>query len=416
MKHIIYIIFLIFIVKNISAQDNLPQYLSLSAAEKIAKENNPVLKKGANRILSAKGRYFSGISPQMPELSLSYDFVPIGSGLQNYEERSIELNQAIEFPLKTIYRGEQLNSAIDLVKSENEIEYLNVISGVRKAYIEVQEKQVLIKLAEENLITAGEFKEKSGIRYNAGEATNLEKLTAEVQYTQAKNNLEILKNNYKIALSDLLYSMGIKEALKIYNPVITDTLTFLSFDESLESTMERTMNTNPLIRLAEHKTYYSQINKKAALSSYLPDFSIGYKRQSVNGINSYYGINFGISIPLWFVFEQRGKVEEANAEIKISENEYDETYNFIRNSVKKAYENQKNSEKQILLYKNTLIPESEEIHRIANAGYQTGEITYLEYLQAKQILVTTKESYISALKEYNLNLIELEKAIGRKLF
>jgi cobalt-zinc-cadmium efflux system outer membrane protein len=291
-----------------------------------------------------------------------------------------------------------------------------VISDVRKAYIVVQEKQVLIKLAEENLIVAGEFKAKSGIRYNAGEATNLEKLTAEVQYTQALNNLEVLKNNHKIALSDLLYSMGIKETLKIYNPVITDSLTFVPYDESLESIIERTLRTNPSIMLSEYKKNHSRINKKIALSSYLPDFSVGYKRQSLNGINNFYGLNFGISIPLWFIFDQRGKVEEANAEIKISENEYDETYNFIRNSVKKAYENRKNSEKQILLYKNTLIPESEEIHRIANAGYQTGEITYLEYLQAKQILVTTKENYISALKEYNLNLIELEKAIGRKLF
>jgi outer membrane protein, heavy metal efflux system len=416
MKHIICLIFLIFIINNIPAQDKLPQYLSLSAAEKIAKENNPVLKKGVNKIFSARGRYLSGISPQMPELSLSYDFVPVGSGLGNYEERSLELNQTIEFPLKTIYKSEQLNSAIDLVIAENEIEYLNVISDVRKAYIVVQEKQDLIKLAEENLFVAGEFKSKSNIRYNAGEATNLEKLTADVQYTQAINNLEVLKNNYKIALSDLFYSMGVKETDNIYNPVITDSLMYMSFDESLESVIDKSKKTNPSILHSEYKRNHSLIGKRIALSSYLPDFTVGYKRQSINGINNFYGVNFGISVPLWFIFDQRGKIEEANAEIKISENEFDETNNFVRNSVKKAYENLKNSGKQIQLYKNTLIPESEEIHRVADAGYQTGEITYLEYLQAKQILVSTKENYISALKEYNLNLIELEKAIGRKLF
>ncbi len=85
-------------------------------------------------------------------------------------------------------------------------------------------------------------------------------------------------------------------------------------------------------------------------------------------------------------------------------------------TARKAYINLKNSEKQILLFSNTLIPESEEIFRVANASYRIGEITYIEFLQAKQTLITTKESYISALRDYNLNLIELEKSIGRKLF
>jgi outer membrane protein, heavy metal efflux system len=416
MKHIICLIFLIFIIKNIPAQDNLPRNLSLSDAEKIARENNPTLKKGVNKIFSAKGRYLSGISPQMPELSLSYDFVPLGTGLGNYEERSLELNQTIEFPLKTIFRAEQLNSTVDLVKAENDVEYLNVINDVRKAYITLQEKHALIRLAEENLTVAGEFRTKSTIRFNVGEATNLEKLTSEVQYNQALNNLEVFKNNYKIALSDLLYSMGLKETYSNYNPEITDSLKYISFDESLENVIDRSKKTNPLILHSEFKKNHSLIGKKIAISSYLPDFTVGYKRQSIDGINNYYGVNLGISVPLWFLFDQRGKLNEANAEIKISENERDEIYNYVRNSVKKAYENLKNSGKQILLYKNTLIPESEEIHRVADAGYQTGEITYLEYLQAKQILVSTRENYVSALKDYNLNLIELEKAIGTKLY
>lgn len=416
MKHILCLILIIFVYKNIIAQDNLPQRISLSDAERIAITNKPEFKKGANKISSAKGKYFSGISPQMPELSLNYDFVPLGTGLGNYEERSIELNQSIEFPLKTIYKGKQLNNAIDLIKAENEVTYLNVINDVRRAYIILLEKQALIKIAEENLSVANEFKIKSTIRFNVGEATNLEKLTSDVQYTQALNNLDVLKNHYKIALSELFYSIGLKDNLNNYNPEIADSLTYILFDESIDNVLQKAKKTNPSLLFFELKKSNTIIGKKIALSSYLPDFTFGYKRQSINGVNNYYGVNFGISVPLWFMFDQRGKIEEANAEIKISENEFDETYISVINLAKKAYVNLKNSEKQILLYKNTLIPESEEIYRVANASYQIGEITYLEFLQAKQTLISTKEYYISALKEYSLNLIELEKAIGKKLF
>jgi len=416
MKHIICFILLIIALTNISAQENLPQRLSLSDAERIAKENNLTLKKGLNKISSAEGKYLSGVSPQMPELSLSYDFVPTGTGLGNYEERSLELNQSIEFPLKTVYKGEQLSSAVDIVKAENEVASLNILTEIRKAYIVLLEKQALIKIAEENLAVAEEFKSKSAIRFNVGEATNLEKLTADVQYAQAVNNLDVLKNQYKIALTDLLYSAGIKTGYENYNPVLTDSLTYVPFTGRIESVIQKTISTNPSLYLYELKKSDSHIGRKLAVSSYLPDFTVGYKSQSINGVNDYYGINLGISVPLWFLFDQKGKVREADAEIKISENEYDETRLSIISSAKKSFINLKNSEKQITLYRNTLIPESEEIFRVASAGYRVGDITYLEFLQAKQTMITAKEGYISSLKEYNLNLTELEKSIGRKLF
>lgn len=416
MKHIVCLIFLIVAFKSITAQDNLPQRMSVSDAERITKEQNVTLKKGMNRVASAEGKYLSGVSPKMPELSLSYDFVPNGTGLSNFEERSLEINQEFEFPLKTVYKGEQLNSAIDILKAENDVEGLNVLSEVRKAYISLLARQSLVKVAEENLAVADEFRGKSTIRYNLGEATHLEKLTAEVQFAQAQNNLEVLKNQYRIAVTDLLYAMGVKKGYDNYEPVLTDSLVYLPYNGSLETVMEKTLKTNPVLYLSGLKRTGSQIGKKVAMSSYLPDFIVGYKTQAINGVNDYYGINLGISVPLWFLFDQKGKVREADAEIKISENESDETHLNVMSTARKAYINLKNSEKQILLFSNTLIPESEEIFRVANASYRIGEITYIEFLQAKQTLITTKESYISALRDYNLNLIELEKSIGRKLF
>jgi len=416
MKHIICLILLFLACNNISAQENLPEKISLSDAEKIAIANKPKLKKGVYKILSAEGKFLTGVSPQMPELSLSYDFVPLGKGPGSYEERSIELNQSIEFPLKTIYQGEHLNNEIDIVKAENNVTYFNVINDVRRAYILLLEKQALIKIAEENCIVADEFKAKSLIRFSVGEATSLEKLTAEVQYAQALNNLETQKNQYKIALSNLLFSAGIKDININYNPELADSLMYVPFDDNEESIIQKAGQNNPALILAGLKKSGTLIGKKIAISSYLPDFSIGYKSQAINGVNDYYGINLGISVPLWFLFDQKGRVKEAEAEIKISENEFLESVLNTISTAKNAYGNLKNSEKQILFFKNTLLPESEEIYRIASASYQTGEITYLEYLQAKQTLILTKENYISALKDYNLNLIELEKAIGKKLF
>lgn len=416
MRYFIIVAFFFYAIINLNAQIKLPEKLSLKEAESIAMENNPEIKKAFHSINSAKGKFWQGISPQQPELNFSYDFVPLGTGLKNFDERTIEINQSFEFPLLTYYKGKQFDNGISLSEIEYNETTLSVLKEVRADFISLEEKMMLIKIKEENLNVAKDFKEKSAIRFNVGEANNIEKLTADVQYTQALNELEVSKNNFKVSLNELLYSMGIKNYNYSYLPEITDSLVYRPFTISLESLIELTSNNNYALKIAETKKLSSELSKKVAISSYLPGFSIGYKRQAMSNINDFYGINFGITIPLWFLFDQKGKIQEAEAEIKISENEFEGKHIEIMAEVKKTCLNIQNSEKQIQLYRQTLLPQAEEIYRTANASYNAGEISYLELLQAKQTLIAAKENYIYALKEYNLNLIELEKLIGKKLF
>ena len=46
---------------------------------------------------------------------------------------------------------------------------------------------------------------------------------------------------------------------------------------------------------------------------------------------------------------------------------------------------------------------------------QAGEITYIEFLQARQTLILARGTYIDALYHYNAAIAQLEKAVGRTL-
>ena len=63
----------------------------------------------------------------------------------------------------------------------------------------------------------------------------------------------------------------------------------------------------------------------------------------------------------------------------------------------------------------TLSRLSEEIFRTANSSYDAGELTYLEYLQAKQTLVGSKNNYNNALFDYYESLFKIEEIIGQNL-
>jgi len=89
--------------------------------------------------------------------------------------------------------------------------------------------------------------------------------------------------------------------------------------------------------------------------------------------------------------------------------------NKVSVRISKAFTQFTNQQKQVQLYKTDLLPQSEEIYYVASKSYEAGEITYLEFLQAKQILINSKSNYLKTMLDYNLSLIELETAAGFEL-
>ena len=83
--------------------------------------------------------------------------------------------------------------------------------------------------------------------------------------------------------------------------------------------------------------------------------------------------------------------------------------------LKNAFIELNNSERQVQLYQTDILPQAEEIFRIGAKSYDAGEINYIEYLQAKQMVISSRSNYINALLTYNLSIITLEDAIGKRI-
>jgi cobalt-zinc-cadmium resistance protein CzcA len=120
-------------------------------------------------------------------------------------------------------------------------------------------------------------------------------------------------------------------------------------------------------------------------------------------------------VPLWFLFEQRGTIQEATANHSISESNLVQTKNEIILRLKNAYTDYTNNQKQLKTYIHDIIPQAEEVYRTAKRSFDEGELSYLEYMQAKQLMINARENYITALFNYNQTLIMLEEIIGKNL-
>lgn len=385
--------------------------ISLEQAMNLALRHNPELQQARQVRRAAAGRVWSGMALPQPELSYAYEYLPLGKSLSHFGERTIEVAQEFDFPTTYLLRGRALNAETVLARTQLRRKALALLSDVQRAYWEVKAREAQLIIAETNCELAAEFSRKAAIRQEAGEGSLLEKLTAQVQSTQAQNAMESAQGERSAALARLVALLGRERDSGTW--VLTDTLTYQPRSLTLEELEAAAWRQSPDLLRAEIAVSTLRTRQALSWSSLLPSFRLGYSRQALEGGgNDYYGVAFGATIPLWFLFDQRGRVQEATAELRGGEFEQTALRNELSARLHTAWLEYTNQERQVRLFQNELLPQANEIYRTATVSYDAGEIGYLELLQSRQTVAGMHAGYIDALVGYKRASIELNELAG----
>jgi len=385
--------------------------ISLEQAMNLALRHNPELQQARQVQRAAAGRFWSGIALPQPELGYTYEYLPLGKSLSHFGEKTIELAQEFDFPTTYLLRGRALNAETALARAQVRRKALGLLAAVQRSYWEVKALEAQLVIAQANLHLAIEFSRKAAIRHEAGEGSLLEKLTAEVQRTQAMSALESARGERRAALARLLVLLGRER--QEGEMVLTDTLTYQPRSLTLEELEAAALRQSPELKQAAIATGALRTRQALSWSSLLPGFRLAWSRQALEGGgNDYYGVAMGASLPLWFLFDQRGRIQEATAELRGGEYEQTALRNELTARLQTAWLAYNNQERQVRLYQSELLPQADEIYRTAAVSYDAGEIGYLELLQSRQTLAGVRSGYIDALLDYQKAVIELNELAG----
>lgn len=412
-KYIFLFVFTLIFIESYGQSES--KHLSLDQAIEIGLKNNPEIKSAKENISAAKGRFWSRISLPAPEVNISYEYTPVNKSLRNFSERTFAVSQSFEFPSNYFLKGNKFSKEEDVAFYGLKQTEIGITVQIKSAYYNVLTKRELLGIAEENLKIAEDFSKKAEIRYNVGEGTNLERLTAKVQFTESINSLELARNELRTAFAELNFSLGFgKRTEEVFT--LTDSLTYSPIDKyTFEELYNLVQSINQQIKISELNVSTSSIDKTLAWSSLLPDFNISYFKQTRDGDNGFYGASFGISVPLWFLFENRGRIQEAAAIVNIAESELQLLKNEVYLRLRSAFNDYENDLRQVNLYISDILPQAEEVYRTATASYDAGDITYIEFLQARQTLISANSNYVNVLFNYYRSIFTLEETIGQRL-
>jgi outer membrane protein TolC len=395
------------------AQEHTP--LSMADAVRIALENHPAAHSATGALSASRGRFWRSIAPPPPSVSLDYSYVPFGKPLKEFGEKTWEINQSLEFPLVTIARGTGLSREVNARENELDAARREVAASAKVAYVRTLASEQRLSIAKENLAIADSFLHDAKVRKNVGEGTQLELLTAQVQRTQAANAVETARTTLLTARSELRSALGLTLEEPSFDVTLSDSLAYRPLELALDSLQSAAQRTSPLLAASEYRVGAAEAERTAAWMAVLPSLNFSYYRQTVGNNPNLYGMKFGLSLPIWFLLDTRGQVQEAAAGVAVATASLRSARSAVSLEVTSAFNDFANNKRQVELQRLEILPQAEEIYRVASISYVAGEVSYVEFLQASQALNEARNTLLDTLLDYNIAIFRLERILGNAL-
>ena len=381
--------------------------LSLSDAIALAHRNNTDVLKAQKEIEAAEGRILQAGRIPNPELGVSWSESPKVFGFGDAGERDIRLSQQIEFPTKRANR-------IDVASFDKEIAQLNlertkslVIARVKQSYHNLLFSERIIEGLEEQQKLLKDFQQLLTGRYQAGANNYLDVVRAKVEITRINNDIADARRERRVRQHHLNITIG-RNADELF--VLADSLSRTSWVFKQDSLFEALTQRSSTLKIAQRSVNRQQQSLSLARTNYLPDFEIGLANQRRADVNNLWGVEFKMSLPLWFWQEPKGQVQEATALTDIATATQTAVERRVRASILNALDLLHVAETQLKAFDESLLMDSKDILSTAITLYQNNQVDVLNLLDVYRTYRATRVEYLRTLYNHTIAVAELEAA------
>ncbi|MGA7616697.1 MAG: TolC family protein [Thermoanaerobaculia bacterium] len=388
--------------------------LQLSRADAVrqALSHNPALAAAREQVAQARAGVV--IAGAFADPSIALDVagqtraLSLGSGNAN----DAGIGWTVPFPGKTGMR--RAVATADLRASEFSLDQLRqqIASDAAQAY-----DAILVAMQHRDDIRqsrdlANDFLAKTEHRFKAGTVPKLDVLKAEVDVSQAGNDLIASERAVDTARATLNRIMGRSGAAPL---TVTDTLDVpppLPPGEELQKLAEAS---RPEIQGLAAQLQGAHTATRLAREYWAPDIDVGLERNGADGVPASYTTSVGFGVPLFFWQHQRGEVASARHRERELAADVADLRAEISLEVENAWTSASTALRQAIFIRDHLLPEAREVYRVASVSYGLGGSSALELLDAKRVLLDAESQYAEALGAANDARAALELAIGAPL-
>jgi len=390
--------------------------LSLEPLIKEAKEKNP-------DILAAKKRWDASLSrvPQAKSLdnpSVGVSFMKIPKGTFKVkstmpEDRTLSITQMFPFFGKLPLKGKIALVESQMIAAEYKNKELEVINAVKNAYYDLFLNYKEIELNQQGLVFLENISKIAEAKYVVGDAMQEELFKINLEIAGLSNTIVNLKEVKRAKETRLNSLLNRDPEAPLGVPALSEDL---SFNKDINSLYRLTLENQPELLMFSYAIERNKHAESLAKKSSLPDIMSGIVLRGLGtGSFGIWDLMLSFSVPFWFWSKQRYEIKEAIADLEEARAAYQAMKNKMLSETKDLATKATVARNNIYLYKNNLIPLLENSIASSLSGYRSGKGDIMMLLDNERMLIETRMNYYKALVEYNMNLADLERAVGLNL-
>jgi len=250
-------------------------------------------------------------------------------------------------------------------------------------------------------------------KYEAGSLPKFDVTRAEVELANFQQKLISARNavlTARAALNSVL-GVGVSEPTDIQsidvqvNPPVMD-IDALTADAYTRRPDMRSVET--AVKLGRHNLKLQQTGTKPT-ASVVGTFNHNFKAAGFSGQKDSWMAILAVQMPVWDGGVTRTKIDQAKAQIDISQDSLEQAKLGVALDVKVATVNIQDATERVSTAKSS-VALAEEALRLANVRYDAGISTLVEVTDAESALSEARFNYVNALYDYATAIADLERS------
>lgn len=392
---------------------NTPTSLQSLIAE--ARQNNTAIK-AAERAVQTSG-YGPKQASALPDTEVMVQSFTVGSprpfaGYSNSDFAYIGFgaSQELPYPGKRALRANVAQRKIAISGAEKNSVVWNVLTRLKLAYFQLAASQQVVSVLAKNEQVANQIEQAVEARYRVGEGTQQDVLRAQLARTKLLNEISVQRR-------ESAQAQVVLKALLSRSPESPDLIPEPLSARHIpgpQALIANLRENNPELQVSAEQVSQGRVAVELAKREKKPDFGVQYMWQhTASNFRDYYMGTFSIRLPN----RSRVRAAEGESQAKLAQAEVEKESRLkqMESDLGEQIAVVQNSEQQLKVYEEGLIPQSEAALNAGLAGYRTGKQEYQGLLAS---FVDTLQLGIDrehTLAEHEAAVARIEGLIGEEL-
>ena len=334
------------------------------------------------------------------------------------KDNGLTVSQSFAFPTVYVNQRKLADSKIKSSQFQQKQSQLEIATQVKQLYWQLAYLHALqTQLREQSMLFEG-FLQAAEARARTGETGSLEKMTARSQALEIKNQARQNLGDIAVCTSKLQNLLNTTQAVLIADT----TLTRIPFKVQLPASVEAVAQ-HPAVEQVRQEVDVAHTEKQLERSRMLPDLSLGYFSQTIDGTldangiafrNGYRfsGIQAGISLPLW-AGPSLAKIKAAGISEEMARNNAEQFSKSLASQYDETLQEYGKYRISLEYYEQQAVPEAQLLVEQATRSYQAGALNYSDYALSLSRALDIRQHHLEALNSLNQIILLLQYFNGQ---